>query len=76
MKGVVHAFVSVNTFSIQKMQAEKKTAIVQLRLRPSLKEAAERVARADQRSLTGLIEKLLVDRLRDDARPLSLKPRE
>ena len=40
---------------------ETKTAIVQLRLKPSLKEAAERAAEADHRSLTGLIEKLLAD---------------
>jgi hypothetical protein len=44
--------------------AEIKSAIVQLRLRPSLKQAAERAAADDQRSLTSLIEKLLTDHLR------------
>jgi hypothetical protein len=45
------------------MTKETKSAIVQLRLRPSLKEAAEKAAADDQRSLTSLIEKLLVDHL-------------
>jgi hypothetical protein len=43
---------------------EAKTAIVQLRMRPALKEAAEKAAAADSRSLTSLIEKLLVEHLR------------
>ena len=43
---------------------ETKNAIVQLRIRPSLKEAAERAATDDQRSLTSLIEKLLADFLK------------
>ena len=43
---------------------EIKTAQVNLRLQPSLKEAAEKAAAADQRSLTSLIEKLLVAHLR------------
>ena len=43
---------------------ETKTAIVQLRLRPTLKQAAEQAAADDQRSLTSLIEKLLADYLR------------
>jgi hypothetical protein len=46
--------------------AETKTATVQLRMRPSLKGAAERAAAADQRSLTGFIEKLLIDHLREE----------
>jgi hypothetical protein len=45
------------------MAKETKSAIVQLRLRPSLKEAAEKAAADDQRSLTSLIEKLLMDHL-------------
>lgn len=44
--------------------AETKTSIVQLRIRPSLKEAAEKAAAEDQRSLTSLIEKLLTDYLK------------
>jgi len=43
---------------------ENKTAQVNLRLQPSLKEAAEKAAAADQRSLTSMIEKLLVAHLK------------
>jgi hypothetical protein len=46
------------------MASETKTAQVNLRIRPSLKAAAERAAEDDQRSLTSLIEKLLTDQLR------------
>lgn len=40
-----------------------KTAQVNLRLLPEMKEAAEKAAVADRRSLTSLIEKLLGDYL-------------
>ena len=43
---------------------ETKSAQVNLRLQPSLKEAAEIAAVDDHRSLTSLIEKLLADYLR------------
>jgi hypothetical protein len=43
------------------MPEELKTAPVNLRLKPSLKAAAEKAAEQDQRSLTSLIEKLLTD---------------
>jgi hypothetical protein len=43
------------------MANETKTAQVNLRLQPSLKEVAEKAAAADHRSLTSLIEKLLTD---------------
>jgi len=43
---------------------ETKSAQVNLRLQPSLKEAAEKAAADDRRSLTSLIEKLLADYLR------------
>jgi len=43
------------------MAAENKTSIVQLRISPSLKDAAQKAAAEDQRSLTSLIEKLLTD---------------
>jgi hypothetical protein len=43
---------------------ETKTAQVNLRLPPSLKEAAERAAAEDHRSLTSLIEKLLAEHLK------------
>ena len=45
------------------MSREAKTAQVNLRLQPSLKEAAEKAAADDRRSLTALIEKLLADYL-------------
>jgi hypothetical protein len=43
---------------------ETKSAQVNLRLQPSLKDAAEKAAIDDHRSLTSLIEKLLADYLR------------
>lgn len=43
---------------------EQKVAQVNLRLKPSLKALAEKAAEADQRSLTSLIEKLLVEHLK------------
>jgi hypothetical protein len=45
------------------MATETKTAQVNLRLTQSLKEAAEKAAAADHRSLTSLVEKLLSDHL-------------
>lgn len=47
------------------MTQRLKTAQVNLRIDPQLKGAAERAARADQRSLTSLVEKLLTDHLRE-----------
>ena len=46
------------------MEKRIKTAQVNLRLEPALKEAAEKAAEVDRRSLTSLVEKLLVDHLR------------
>jgi hypothetical protein len=46
------------------MEKRIKTAQVNLRLEPALKEAAEKAAESDRRSLTSLVEKLLVDHLR------------
>jgi predicted HicB family RNase H-like nuclease len=45
------------------MSPEKriKTAPIALRMRPELKAAAEAAAKADHRSLTSLVEKLLTD---------------
>jgi hypothetical protein len=48
--------------------AEVKTAQVNLRLEPSLKAAAEQAAKADRRSLTSYIEKLIEDDLREKDR--------
>ena len=47
------------------VQKRNKTAQVNLRLDPALKAAAEKAAASDQRSLTSLVEKLLVDHLRE-----------
>jgi hypothetical protein len=41
-----------------------KTAQVNLRMNPTLKEAAEKAAADDQRSLTSLVEKLLTEHLK------------
>jgi hypothetical protein len=46
------------------MEKRIKTAQVNLRLEPALKKAVEKAAEADRRSLTSLVEKLLVDHLR------------
>lgn len=42
-----------------------KTATLNLRIEPELKEAAERAATEDRRSVTSLIEKLLAEYLRE-----------
>jgi len=42
-----------------------KTAQINLRIRPELKEAADKAAADDNRSLTSLIEKLLIDHLKE-----------
>jgi len=41
-----------------------KTATLNLRIAPDLKDAADKAAADDQRSLTSLIEKLLTDHLK------------
>jgi hypothetical protein len=46
------------------MVKEIKNAQVNLRIKPSLKRAAEKAAAEDNRSLTSLIEKLLIDYLK------------
>jgi hypothetical protein len=46
------------------MEQRRKTATLNLRIDPKLKDAADRAATDDQRSLTSLIEKLLTDYLR------------
>ena len=51
-------------YNIITMDRETKSALVQLRIRPSMKAAAEKAASDDERSLTSLIEKLLADYLR------------
>jgi hypothetical protein len=50
------------------MPKETKDAQVNLRIKPSLKRAAERAAAEDNRSLTSLIEKLLLDYLKKRGR--------
>jgi hypothetical protein len=51
------------------MSSEGKTALVNLRVPPSLKAAAQKAAADDRRSLTSLIEKLLVEYLRGSQDP-------
>lgn len=41
-----------------------KSATLNLRIEPKIKDAAEKAASNDRRSLTSLVEKLLVDHLR------------
>ncbi len=47
------------------LQKRTKTAQVNLRIMPELKDAADKAATDDQRSLTSLIEKLLTEHLRE-----------
>ena len=46
--------------------ARLKAKTLNLRIEPALKDAAEKAAAADRRSLTSLIEKLLADYLRKE----------
>jgi hypothetical protein len=46
------------------MQDEKKTAVFQVRMRPSVKAAGEKAAADDSRSLASLMEKLLIEHLK------------
>ena len=50
------------------MKLSPRNAQVNLRMSPDLKAAAEEVAAEDSRSLTSLIEKLLVDHLKSIGR--------
>jgi hypothetical protein len=45
--------------------AREKTAAINIRVEPWIKEAAERATKADRRSLTTFIEKLIEDHLRE-----------
>jgi len=49
---------------MQYTMAREKTAAINIRVDTSLKDAAERAAKDDHRTLTSLIEKLLSDHLR------------
>jgi hypothetical protein len=49
----------------QAEMVQRKTAQFNMRIDPKLKEAAERAAADDRRSLSSLIEKLLTDYCRD-----------
>ena len=46
-------------------KSETRSAPIGIRVTPSVKEAAERAAAADHRTLASLIEKLLVEYLRE-----------
>lgn len=56
--------IGVKPLSIQNQAKRNKSAQVNLRIDPALKEAAEKAAADDHRSLTSLVEKLLSDHLR------------
>lgn len=45
--------------------AREKTATINIRVEPWLKDAAEKAAKIDRRSLTSFIEKLIEDHLRE-----------
>lgn len=47
------------------VEQRRKTSTLNLRIDPAVKDAAYKAAADDQRSLTGLIEKLLIDYLRE-----------
>jgi hypothetical protein len=53
-----------NSSAVAEM-ARQKTLQFNMRMRPELKEAAERAAADDQRSIASLIEKLLTDYCRE-----------
>lgn len=53
-----------NVSSLGRYMPRSKTATLNLRVQPDIKRAAEHAAADDRRSLTALIEKLLIDYLR------------
>ena len=46
------------------MLDEKKTAVFQVRMRPTVKAAGEKAAAEDNRSLSSLMERLLIEHLK------------
>lgn len=62
---------------MRRERRKNKTAILTLRVDPELKAAAENAARHDRRSLTNLIEVLLIDHCRTlNFYPKSSTPKE
>lgn len=53
-----------------------KTALLQMRVAPQLKAAAEVAAERDHRSLTGLIEVLILNHCESKNIPISVAPEE
>ena len=53
-----------NQTAVQNIRDEKRTAAFQVRMRPSVKAAAERAAADDNRSLASLMELLVIEHLR------------
>lgn len=47
------------------MEKRRKTATINIRMEPELKQLVEKAAADDRRSITTLLEKLLVDYLRE-----------
>lgn len=58
------------------MKLGPKTAQVNIRLSPELKKAAEQAAEEDHRTLTSLIEKLLIEHLRETGRAIGKAARK
>jgi hypothetical protein len=56
--------VNVNRYTFDCMKREQKTAPFQIRMRPSVKAAAEQAAADANRSLSSMIETLLIEHLR------------
>jgi hypothetical protein len=58
------------------MKQGPKTEQVNIRMSPELKSAAEQAASEDYRTLTSLIEKLLIEHLRETGRALGKPARK
>jgi hypothetical protein len=61
---------------MSKGRPKTKTAIVQLRVAPNLKAAAELAAERDHRSLTGLIEVLILNHCKTHDIPIPVANQE
>ena len=72
----IYTGVKITSSGILYMKQSPKTAQVNLRLSPELKKAAEQAAVEDNRSLTSLIEKLLMDHLRKTGQTIGKPPRK
>ena len=62
---VVSSDVLYNCMATDTSPTETRTANVMVRMTPSLKALAEKAAKADTRSLSSLIERVLIEHLRE-----------